>query len=271
MNQVNAIELRDVGYDTPGVDVLSGLNWIVRQGGNVVLLGPNGCGKSTLLRLICGYLWPTAGTITTLGSRLGRANVRELRKRIGLVDPSAIPRFDHRMTALEVVQTGFVGSWTIYFDRPTPSQVETSIAVMSNVGLRGKEQQNFQTLSTGEQRRVLLARATVGQPEILILDEVCAGLDLLARETLLANVSKLKAAKPDLTLLQVTHHLEEVLPATKEALLLRQGRVVACGPVEQVLASEPISEAFGCAVQVTRDGERWEWSVQPEMWDGLIS
>lgn len=271
MSDTCAIELDDVGFNTPGIDILREIDWSIQRGSNVVLLGPNGSGKSTLLKLICGYLWPTSGTITTLGSRLGKANVRELRKRIGLVDPSAIPKFDHRMSALEVVQTGFVGSWTIYFDRPTPQQVEISRTAMGEVGLAGKEQQNFQTLSTGEQRRVLLARAIVGEPEVLILDEVCAGLDLLARETLLATVSRMHDAKPVLTLLHVTHHIEEILPDTTEMLLLAEGRIAACGPPSEVLTSQSISKAFGCEVEVMRKGNRWNWSVTPDLWQGLIS
>ncbi len=271
MSREKVVELKDVSFRTPKVEILHDVNWTVYQGAITVILGPNGCGKTTLLRLITGYLWPSTGCVAIFGERLGNVDVHALRKSLGIVDPSSTAFLHHNMTALDVVLTGFFGILTIYFDKPTISQVEIARQALHEVGLWEKDGQNFHTLSTGEQRRVLLARAMVGSPEMLILDEVCAGLDLLARETLLATVSKMHADRPELTLLIVTHHIEEVLPNATDVLLMREGSIVGSGPPDKLLTSEPISKAFGCDVEVSRIGERWTWSVAPEIWQGLLT
>ncbi|QEG37225.1 ABC transporter ATP-binding protein [Bythopirellula goksoeyrii] len=271
MSQDKAIEFKDVSFRTTKVEILRDVNWSINRGAMAVILGPNGCGKTTLLRLITGYLWPSEGSVATLGCELGSVDVHSLRRRLGIVDPSAVALLDANMTALDVVLTGFFGTLTIYFDRPTRTQVEIARKAMHEVGLFEKDNQNFQTLSTGEQRRILLARAMVGRPEMLILDEACAGLDLLSRETLLATVWKMHSARPDMTLLVVTHHIEEVLPTATDVLLMREGKIVGSGSPNELLTNEPVSKAFGCAVEVSRIGERWTWSVTPEIWEGLLS
>ena len=266
-----AIELKDLSFRTTQVEILRDINWSIDRGAIAVMLGPNGSGKTTLLRLISGYLWPSVGSVATLGCKLGETDVHALRRRLGIVDPSAVSRLDRRMSALDVVLTGFFGTLTIFYDRPSPSQINIARQAMYEVGLVDKEDQLFQTLSTGEQRRALLARALVGNPELLILDEACAGLDLLSRETLLATVSRMHSARPKLTLLVVTHHIEEVLPTTTDVLLLREGKLVGSGKPDRLLTNEPIGKTFGCAVDITRIGQRWNWSVTPEIWNGLLS
>lgn len=250
--------------------IIHQVSWQVTTGAHAAVLGANGSGKSTLLRLMTGYLYPTTGRVTTLGFVSGRSNVHDLRQRIGLVDPGNSFAPDPRLSVLDLVLTGFWGKLCLDFDRPTIEQVESARETMANVGLEGKEQQLFRTLSTGESRRALLARAMVRQPDLLILDEPTAGLDLLARETMLATIDRLLDERTGLTTLMVTHHVEELSPKTNEVLLLRDGSVISCGRPDDVLRSSVISEAFGCQVTVGRSDGRWQWHVSPHLWETLL-
>lgn len=256
------------GYRTwPIVDRVS---WRVPAGARAAILGPNGSGKSTLLRVITGYLFPSQGRASTLGEELGHVDVHCLRRRIGLVDPGNPYPFSDEMTALEVVMTGFLGYRTLDFVEIDPAWRAESARTLADVGLAGHGEQRFGQLSTGEQRRALVARALVGKPDLLILDEPTAGLDLLARETLLATVDRAAAARPGLTILLVTHHLEELAPSTSQILLLAEGRAVASGSPEEVLRSDTVSQAFRCPVQIARPDGRWTWSVSPRLWGALL-
>ena len=267
--QMPAIEIRDAGLSVGGHRILERIRWSVPVGARAAVLGPNGSGKSTLLRLLTGYLHPTAGSLSVLGSRIGAVNLHALRRRIGIVDPSGPFQPVRRSGVLDVVLTGFFGNLTIDFDHPTGRQREAGLAALEQVGLAKHENQRFHTLSTGEQRRALLARALVRRPELLVLDEPTAGLDLLARETLLATIELLTRSAPEMTTLLVTHHLDELLPDVSEVLLLSEGAVSAAGAPRTVLTAENLSRAFGCPVTVGCRNGRWQWSVHPDAWERL--
>jgi iron complex transport system ATP-binding protein len=267
----NAVLLQNVRLAIGGVDILHGVDWVAPAGARAAILGPNGSGKSTLLRMITGYLHATAGSVHCLGEQIGKTNVHELRKHIGVVDPGGPFTPDPRLSALDVVLTGFFGNLCLDFDEPTPEQRDHGVHVLSQVGLATHARQLFTTLSTGEQRRVLIARAMVRSPELLILDEPTSGLDLRARETVLATIDLLLRRRPELTALLVTHHLEELLPGTSSVLLLSEGKAARVGRPDQVLDSSVLSSVFGCPVVVRCEHGRWSWSVQPAVWDELLA
>jgi iron complex transport system ATP-binding protein len=261
--------LSDVHLRIEGKGVLCGLDWSVRAGERAAVLGPNGAGKSSLLTLLTGRRHPTRGVVEILGERIGRTNWDDLRRRAGSVDSSSeVPGRD-RMRAIEVVLSGFSGRATIDFDEPTEAQIQAAWAMLADVGLRNREDQLFSTLSTGEQRRALLARALASGPELLVLDEATAGLDLLGRETFLATLDRISRRRPDMTVVIATHYLEDLCPATSNVLLLRDGKSVASGPPESVLSEERLSEAFGVPVAVSGQSGRWTWRVSPAVWRSL--
>lgn len=265
-----ALRFENVRLCVDRKSILAGVDWEVSAGETVAILGPNGSGKSTLLRLLCGYQYPTEGRVHCLGRQLGQVNIHQLRQEIGLVDPNGPFGPDPRHTTLEVVLTGFFGNLCLFFDEPSAEQVATARRALDEVGLSRHMDQWFRTLSTGEQRRALLARALVRRPKLLILDEPTAGLDLLARETMLAALDALAAREPHPTTLLVTHQLEELSPRTSNVLLLSDGRATASGHPEAVLTSENVSRAFGCAVTVEHRDGRWRWSVAPKDWPSLV-
>lgn len=264
-----AIDARDVSMVREGRTLLANLSWQLERGSRAVVLGPNGSGKTTLLRLITGYLYPTTGSINVMGETLGQTNLDDLRRRIGIVDPTNIYLDGTRLPTIDVVLSGFFGHLTIDFDSPTPEQFHRARQLLRDVGLAHREQQTFATLSTGEQRRALIARAIATQPDMLVLDEATAGLDLLAREQFLACVDQLLDQQPEMTLLVVTHHLDELPRRANQILLLAEGTVRASGSPEETLTDGVLSAVFGVAVQADRTDGRWHWRVvgQPPRWD----
>jgi iron complex transport system ATP-binding protein len=228
----------------------------VRAGEHWALIGPNGAGKTTMLTM-CGALGhPTAGTVSVLGKRLGRVELRELRTHIGHVDPR------HRIigdnTVLDVVLTGITGT-----SDPVPrwqaSAAEAFRAreLAESVGLHPRLAARWSTLSQGERGRALIARALVADPALLLLDEPATGLDVAAREHLLETVDVLRHVHPDIASVTVTHHLEDLPASTTHAMLLRDGRIHATGAADRVLTSELVSGAFDFPLTITRHEGRW--------------
>jgi iron complex transport system ATP-binding protein len=269
-------------FDAPPRQILSGVTWQVAPGALAAILGANGSGKSTLLRIGCGYLWPQRGRVELLGKVLGETPVAPLRARLGIVEATTVYPFDDGITALEVVVTGYFSALTLGYVHPTPEQFEHARALLEQVGLGHKGGQMYYTLSTGERLRCLLARALVRKPDLLLLDEPTAGLDLPARETLLATLTRLhKAAGAGgagggagghaPAILTITHHLEELLPGTTNILLLSTaGTVVAQGAPETVLTETHLSAAYGLPIHVTHRHGRYTAHVDPRTWEDLL-
>lgn len=265
----HAISLTNVCVDVPSFQILRNIDWQLPYGARAVVLGPNGSGKSTLLKTITAYGHITSGQAVVLGETIGRTEVHRLRRRMGIVDPTLIRLLDRSVTAQQLVSTGFYGHLTTFFDRPTSQELDCARSVLDEVGLDDRANQLVSTLSSGQRSRVWLARALVHHPQLLVLDEPTADLDLLGRETLSATLDLIARQRPDLTMISVTHHLEDLLPDTDELLLLGEGRIVAQGSPTDVLTSEHLSQAFGCEVHVhTRNG-RWHWSVPRNTWHRL--
>ena len=258
-----AIDMKGVSVTRGGVEILRGVDWVLPRGSSCAVLGPNGSGKTTLMRTITGFMWPTTGTVDVLGRRLVETDVRELRRHIAVVDPSERFGVDGELTAIEAVLTGYWASLFLY-ETPTAEQVAHADHMLRSVGLAHRRDHKIRLLSTGEHRRALLARSLVVLPEILILDEPTAGLDISGREHVLATIEQLRHLHPQMTVIMVTHHVEEIAPKTTQVMLLKSGTMVAVGPPGSVITPETLSSVFGCKVFVQKRSGRWWLEVLPE-------
>ncbi|MFN2524208.1 MAG: ABC transporter ATP-binding protein [Mycobacteriales bacterium] len=249
------LSLSGVGVVRDGATLLADVDWTVRDGERWVVLGPNGAGKTTLLQIASAALFPSRGQVELLGELFGQVDLGELRTRVGLSSAMLADRVPAHERALDVVITaayGVVGRWREAYD---PADTARAEDLLGRVGLRAFADRRFGTLSEGERKRVLLARALMTDPELLLLDEPAAGLDLGAREALLRLLTRLAADPDSPPTVLVTHHPEEVPVGTTHALLLSRGRTVAAGPVGEVLTGQLLSQAFGLPLVVEqRDG-----------------
>lgn len=250
------LRVRDVDLVRDGSHILSEVSLTVRAGEHWALLGSNGAGKSTLLSLLGALTHPTRGTVEVLGHELGRVDLRQLRTYVGHVDPRHALRSPLKVR--DVVLTGLTNSieplprW-----RPTPEQVELADTLTGLLGLAGRRGARWPTLSQGERGRALIARALMPRPQLLLLDEPATGLDVAGREQLIERIDTLQQSSPELASVLVTHHLEELPPGTTHAMLLRDGRCLAAGPVDEVLTSDQISKCFDHPVHLSRFEGRW--------------
>ena len=272
----NAFELAAVGVRRGESWILRDVDWSVPAGACAAVLGPNGSGKSTLARILAGHLWPTAGEAVILGGRMGEANLPEVRRSIRLVQPAGPFDVDPALTAHEAVLTGFFGTIGLY-DAVSDALAAEAQRLLAHVGLSHVATHTYATLSSGERVRALIARALAVRPRLLLLDEPTAGLDLLAREQVLATVQRLfdgdagqgAGARP--TVVMITHHVEELPPATSHVLLLSEGRPAAQGTPEQVLRADVLSRAYDFEVQVRRSNGRYYVEVHPRAWEQLLA
>jgi iron complex transport system ATP-binding protein len=245
--------------------LLDGIEWTVGGGEHWVLLGPNGAGKTTLLNLAAAVSHPSEGTVRVLGGRLGGVDLRALRERIGTVEPGLA----RRLTALEIVLTGAYGSIALQKRRIEDDQVQRAEQLIATVGAEPLRDRRYEDCSQGERQRLLLARALMDEPELLLLDEPATGLDLPSRERLIASLDAMALANPSLPTITVTHHLEEIPASASHALLLNDGRIVAAGPIAEALSADSVSIAFGIEVSVSRNAGRWTATVgERAAWSG---
>ncbi len=237
--------------------LLNGIDWRIEPGEQWALLGPNGAGKSTLLTLAAATTHPTAGTVELLGERMGRTDVRRLRERIGEVDSLLDRKLDNSYDVSTIVLTGATGTRIPLWERYDEQVKDRAAALLDLFGCADLATHPLGVCSQGERQRILLARALMSSPRLLLLDEPAAALDLPAREALMAALEALVADDPELTIVLATHHLEELPRTTTHALLLHGGERVASGPVEQTLTSEALSRCFAIPIEVTRRDGRW--------------
>ena len=238
-----------------GSVILADISWSVRTGEHWAVLGPNGAGKTTLFTVATARRYPSRGTVEVLGRRFGESSMLELREQISIVDPQQ--RMYDWFTVEEIVMTGITGTVQPQPDRYTDADSLRARELIAQVGLAGMEDREIQSCSQGERQRVRVARALMTRPRLLVLDEPASGLDLPAREALIGSLTDLERTDPNLASMMVSHHLEELPPTITHALLLRDGRVTGCGPVEDVLTDALVSECFGISIQVGRHQGRW--------------
>lgn len=245
------------------VTLLTGLNWQVNRGEHWAMMGPNGAGKTTLLRLAAAESHPSEGVVEVLGRRLGATDMRKLRESIGVVDSRTAQTIPNRRPVFETILSGAFNSIAIQRQRLERSHSDRARYLLDLVGLEQQATRRFGECSQGERQRVLLARALMPNPRLLLLDEAAAGLDLPSREQLVSALVAMAAHDPDLTTVSVTHHIEEIPPSCTHALLLRDARLLAAGPVEDTLTSENVSDCFGLPIEVTRRNSRFTATLAP--------
>jgi iron complex transport system ATP-binding protein len=256
------VALEGVTVSRGEVDLVHDVSWRVELDERWVVLGPNGAGKTTLLNLAAGRLHPTSGKVYILGERLGRVDVSELRTRVGLSTVALHDRIPPDETVHDVVVTaawGVIGRFRESYD---PMDLGRAQGLLDQMGVATLARRRYGTLSEGERKRVQIARALMTDPELLLLDEPAAGLDLGGREDLVRRLAEL-AADPDApTLVLVTHHVEEIPPGFGHALLLREGSVVAQGLVDDTVTSENLTKTFGLPLLVRQEASRFTARAQ---------
>ena len=255
-----ALELRDVSYLADGKFILQSINWTVGAGENWAILGPNGSGKTTLLKLISGYLWPNrGGVILRKGKKL--SYLPGLRKSIGWVTATLAAEIPGHEKALDTVISGrfaqigyFGGIW----GQATNQDYASARRYLDQLGSSQLSEQPFGTLSQGEQQKVLIARARMTKPYLILLDEPCAGMDPGARENFLASLRQLGKRKRVPALIYVTHHIEEILPVFRHSLVLREGKVLYIGLTSGVLRHNVLKDLYGIDFMLMkRNGRYW--------------
>ncbi len=253
----SALEFTDVVVRREGRNIIGHVTWQVDDDQRWVILGPNGAGKTTLLQLADTLMHPTSGTVTVLGETLGRTDVFELRPRIGFASSAMAKRVPRDETVLNTVLTAaysVLGRWNESYE---DIDERRALRVLGDWRLDHLADRTFGTLSDGEQKRVQIARAVMTDPELLLLDEPTASLDLGSREELLALLSGYASSPTTPAMLMVTHHVEEIPVGFTHVLLMREGRIVAAGPVAETLTEDALTETFGMPIVLTSEEGRY--------------
>lgn len=254
------LDVQNLTIRRSGTVILDGVDWSARRGEHWVILGANGSGKTSLLSSLTGYMTPTAGRITVLGRTFGRADWRELRLHIGIVSSSVRQLMANDEPALFTVASGKY-AMIDFWGKLTPKDKVQAERILRQIECEHLALRTWQVLSQGERQRVLIGRALMAKPALLILDEPCAGLDPVAREHFLHFVDKLGRTKNSPTIVFVTHHVEEIMPVFSHVLLLRAGRVLAAGPKADVLTSTNLSATFDSEIRLHQQNGRFGMSV----------
>ena len=249
----SVLALAGVTVRRAGRAILGPLDWTVSAGERWVVFGPNGSGKTTLLHVASTYLWPSAGTVTVLGQAIGSVDARTLRETIGYAGSGLEKAIADDVSALDVVMTARHAALAPWWHRYTDADRARARELLGRLGVADVAERPFGVLSTGERRRVQIARALMPDPRLLLLDEPSAGLDLGARETLVEDLATLAADAELAAIVLVSHHVEEIPAGFGHGLVLASGRAIAGGAIDEALASGPLSEAFGRPLTVERE------------------
>lgn len=262
----SVVDLSSVGVLRHPRWLLADVSWCINEGERWVVMGPNGAGKTTLLQILAARLHPTRGEVRLLGEELGAVDVADLRQSIGWASGSLADSLPAHERVIDVVVTGawaVTGRWREQYE---DHDLVRAQQLLVSWGLGSLADRTFGTLSEGERKRALIARSLMSDPELLLLDEPAAGLDVGGRESLVGALSRLACDDAAPTTVMVTHHLEEIPEGFTHALLMREGRVVAAGPIAEVLVDDRVSEVFSLPLVVSSDGRlghgRTRWSAR---------
>jgi iron complex transport system ATP-binding protein len=250
-------ELAGVSVIRGGATLLEGIDWTVDESDRWVVIGPNGAGKTTLLQILAAQLHPTSGVVALLGELLGSVDVFELRPRIGLTSVALADRLPRSEKVSDVVVSAsyaVLGRWREQYDAMDHRRAG---GLLAELGIGHLADRTFGTLSEGERKRVQIARALMTDPELMLLDEPAAGLDLAGREQLVRSLGDIAAGALAPAIVLVTHHVEEIPPGFTHVMLLRQGRIVAAGPIDEALTSQNLTQTFGLGLELDRNGRRY--------------
>lgn len=246
---MKAFEFKNVSFIRDKKTLLNNVNWKVDVSENWAILGLNGAGKTLLLQLICGYLWPSSGRLEVLGQIFGEASIPELQRRIGWVSTALQYRMKNWETAEKIVLSGKFASIGLY-QSYTEAELEHAKQILIDAGGESLIGKRYDVLSQGERQLVLISRALMTNPELLILDEPCNGLDLFAREKLLTQIQQIANQDEHPTLLYVTHHTEEILPCFNHLMLLKDGEIFAKGKQEELFGEEKLADFYAEPIQI---------------------
>lgn len=251
------VELAEVSVVRGGSRLVDAVDWVVDEADRWVVIGPNGAGKTTLLQVLAAQMHPTTGVAGVLGEVLGTVDVFELRPRIGLTSAALADRLPRSERVSDVVVSAsyaVLGRWREQYDEVDHQRAKE---LLTELGIGHLSDRTFGTLSEGERKRVQIARALMTDPELMLLDEPAAGLDLTGREQLVRSLSSIATAKGAPAMVLVTHHVEEIPPGFTHALLLKKGRVISAGPIEQALTAHTLSDTFDLALSLDHRDGRW--------------
>ena len=257
------LELADVTVRRGDATLGEGVDWTVEEDERWVVLGPNGAGKTTLLQVVSAQIHPTSGVVGILGEVLGTVDVFELRPRIGLTSAALadrIPRAERVHDVVVSASYAVIGRWREHYDDLDHARADE---LLTELGAGHLVDRTFGTLSEGERKRVQIARSLMADPELLLLDEPAAGLDLGGREDLVSTLSVLAMDELSPATVLVSHHVEEIPPGFTHAMLLREGKVVASGPLEHVMTEDVVSTTFGMPLQLRHEDGRWSARRHP--------
>jgi iron complex transport system ATP-binding protein len=258
------VQISDATVVRAGARILDRVSWTVREGERWVILGPNGAGKTTLMQLASARIHPTQGTVHVLDETLGRVDVFELRPRIGLVSAAYAETIPGGERALDVVMSAgyaVTGRWR---EQYLSTDEQRARELLARIGVAGLADRTYGTLSEGERKRVQIARAQMTDPELLILDEPAAGLDLGSREDLVGRLADVAADPDGPVVILVTHHVEEIPPSFTHALLMRGGQVVVAGPLGEVMSTPWLTATFGLPLLLSaQDGRYFARALMP--------
>jgi iron complex transport system ATP-binding protein len=251
------LELRDVSVRRDERTILGPITFAIKPAERWVVLGPNGAGKSTLLQILATRIYPTLGSVHLLDKEIGRVDLSELRTRIGICGALISEDIPENEKVRDVVLTAayaILGRWNEAYDLWDESR---AVALLTTFGVRDLADRSYGSLSEGEKKRVQISRALMADPELLLLDEPAAGLDLGGREDLLKRFSAFAADPLAPASILVTHHIEEIPAGTTHALILKDGSIAASGPIAEVITTEHISAIFGLPITVVSEGDRF--------------
>ena len=252
-----AFSLDNVSLERDGKFILRDLAFTVHDGERWVIFGPNGSGKTSLLRIASFYLHPSSGNVEVLGHQLGKTDIRKMRHLVGFTSQGFANLLRPNLTAQEVVMTAKYGALEPWWHDYTEVDREKAQLELERIGVGSLSLQAFGTLSSGERQRVLIARSMMSDPGLVLLDEPAAGLDLPARENLLEGLTLISQDPSAPPIVLVTHHVEEVPAGFTHVLFLREGSIVAAGPIEETLNDRNLSDTFGMQLKLHKSGGRW--------------
>jgi iron complex transport system ATP-binding protein len=263
---IPVLRLAGVRIERAGATIIDDVSWTIEPGEHWTMLGANGSGKTSLLSAVMGYLPATRGHIEVLGERYGESDWREMRRRIGIVSSALMPMLEPGEPAMKTVLSG-KSALLGYFGPVFEDDERAARHILAELECDYLENRRWELLSSGEKQRILIGRALMARPALLVLDEPCAGLDPVARERFLDFLERWARAGEAPSLVLVTHHVEEIMPAFSHALVLRAGRVVAAGPKEVALSSHVLSAAFDARIELSSRAGRYTLAIAPRSAD----
>ncbi len=252
MNSI--IKLTDVSVIKNGQYILKEINWDVKRDENWAIIGQNGAGKSFLLNLLSANLHPSSGKVEILNQKIGEIDIRELKKVIGFVSPNFQRDYDYGSKVKYVIYSGFFSSNGLYYD-PTEEMIYQGEIIMQYLGIEKLKERIYGTLSNGEQKKVLIGRALVSNPKLLVFDEVCSGLDLYSREMLLDTIESVTQSKCNIIF--VTHHIDEIVPSINKVLFIKDGEVLQTGDKKELITEKNLNEALGIRLKIVKKNKRY--------------